>query len=99
MMPEEPCDGKSPPRSRGDRPWEKSVSLVPDAASGMYGFDVAAAAAAAAAAACCFLLCSSALWTSAILCASAAAAAWCIAMALCACAACIDDIIDSDSAA
>ena len=20
MMPEEPCDGKSPPRSRGDRP-------------------------------------------------------------------------------
>ena len=26
MMPEEPCDGKRPPRSRGDRPWEKSVS-------------------------------------------------------------------------
>ena len=26
MMPEEPCEGKSPPRSRGDRPWEKSVS-------------------------------------------------------------------------
>ena len=26
MMPEEPCDGKSPPRSRGDRPWENSVS-------------------------------------------------------------------------
>ena len=26
MMPEEPCDGKSPPRSSGDRPWEKSVS-------------------------------------------------------------------------
>lgn len=76
------------------------VPLVPDDASGVYGFEVAAAAAAAAAvAACCFLLCSSALWTSAILCASAAAAAWCNAIALCACAACIDDIIDSDSAA
>ena len=26
MMPEEPCDGKRPPRSRGDSPWEKSGS-------------------------------------------------------------------------